>query len=140
MGILGRSCTVCGRRTDGKSRCAAHRVSNGRASSCVTCGAPCTGNYCDEHQPVQGPRKGQEWRAAYNDPEYRKNRRLALKRDGWCCQVCGRGKVDGVRLEVDHVIAVVDGGTNGVENLIVLCQQHHQEKTNRDRARRARRP
>jgi len=44
-----------------------------------------------------------------------------LKRDGYCCRICGRGKDDGVKLEVDHKVARANGGSNRDDNLWTLC-------------------
>lgn len=85
---------------------------------------------------MQQRRARQQWRANYSTPEYRANRKEALRRDGWRCIICGRGKVEGVRLEVDHIVAIVDGGSNAASNLVTLCEQHHRAKTREDRALR----
>lgn len=44
-----------------------------------------------------------------------------LKRDGYRCQICGRDAQDGVKLEVDHKVAHVKGGTADAVNLWTLC-------------------
>lgn len=41
-------------------------------------------------------------------------------RDGFTCRYCG-AQSDTVALEVDHIIPVVEGGTNDDENLITAC-------------------
>lgn len=45
-------------------------------------------------------------------------------RDGFACRYCGRqgGDVAGVELVIDHIIPVVQGGTNIPENLLTSCQ------------------
>ena len=43
-----------------------------------------------------------------------------MARDGYRCLMCGRSK-DDVPLQVDHVIAVANGGTDELENLATLC-------------------
>lgn len=43
-----------------------------------------------------------------------------LKRDGHTCRYCG-GKPPHVTLEVDHVIARAQGGTDQPENLVASC-------------------
>jgi len=50
-----------------------------------------------------------------------KQRFEILKRDGFTCQYCGR-KPPEVVLEVDHIIAVYNGGTNDRSNLITSCE------------------
>jgi len=46
-----------------------------------------------------------------------------LKRDNFTCRSCGRSPAThlGVTLHVDHVVAVVNGGTNDPRNLQSLC-------------------
>lgn len=44
-----------------------------------------------------------------------------LKRDGLHCVICGRGKEDGVVLQVDHIKPVSKGGKTELSNLRTLC-------------------
>lgn len=45
-----------------------------------------------------------------------------MERDGFMCRVCGRsGPEDHVKLNVDHWIAVANGGSDEVSNLVTLC-------------------
>lgn len=44
-----------------------------------------------------------------------------LMRDFSTCQLCGSQPKDGARLEVDHIVAWVNGGETVAENLQVLC-------------------
>jgi HNH endonuclease len=58
-------------------------------------------------------------------------RALVLSRDGSRCLMCGASASDpNVRLEVDHVRAVDDGGTDDLENLATLCQPCNRGKSN----------
>lgn len=43
-----------------------------------------------------------------------------FKRDGFACQYCGAHPPNAV-LEVDHVKAVSNGGTNDIDNLVTAC-------------------
>ncbi len=43
-----------------------------------------------------------------------------LKRYGFKCAICGVGK-ENAWLEVDHIIAICNGGMNNPENLQILC-------------------
>lgn len=45
-------------------------------------------------------------------------------RDGFRCRYCGvQAGDDGVTLHADHLVSVVDGGTNAMDNLITACQR-----------------
>lgn len=63
----------------------------------------------------------------YGDPEYQRNRKLALRRANRRCERPGCGSWKGV--QVDHDTPVSRGGTHALANLVVLCSQHHREKT-----------
>lgn len=138
MGLIARSCWVCGKRTTAGAKCEDCAARSGRLMrSCVTCGKRTVGNYCTAH--AEQARK--RWDTAfYNDPEYKRARLLAMRRDRFRCLRCGRGKPDGVKLEADHVIPLRDGGTHDVKNLATLCRDCHRQKTAAQRrARRDRR-
>jgi 5-methylcytosine-specific restriction endonuclease McrA len=47
-----------------------------------------------------------------------RKRFLVFKRDRYKCRMCGRS---GLELEVDHVVAVAQGGTDRLDNLQTLC-------------------
>ncbi len=49
-----------------------------------------------------------------------KIRLLILDRDGYRCQLCGKTAKD-TQLEVDHKVAVANGGTDSLDNLWTLC-------------------
>ena len=49
-------------------------------------------------------------------------------RDGNCCLVCGST----IDLEVDHRIALMNGGDNEIDNLGTLCDDCHNKKTRLD--------
>ena len=53
-----------------------------------------------------------------------------LKRDGYKCVICGRGKKDGVDLQVDHIRPKDFGGEAIIENGQTLCSQHNFIKKN----------
>lgn len=56
-------------------------------------------------------------------------RKRILSRDNHTCQKCGVHRSDNVRLEVDHITPVAEGGTDAEENLQVLCSRCHRRKT-----------
>lgn len=43
-----------------------------------------------------------------------------MERDNFTCQYCGQSAPD-VKLEVDHKLALADGGTNDLSNLVTSC-------------------
>ena len=48
-----------------------------------------------------------------------------LKRDGYKCVICGRGRKDGIELHVDHIKPKYLGGKSTIENGQTLCAQHN---------------
>ncbi len=50
---------------------------------------------------------------------------VILKRDGYKCVICGRGKKEGVELQVDHIKPKYLGGKSIIENGQTLCAQHN---------------
>jgi len=50
-----------------------------------------------------------------------------FKRDDYQCQYCGR-RVPEVTLEVDHILAVANGGKDGMDNLLTSCVECNQGK------------
>ena len=55
----------------------------------------------------------------------RAKRFAILKRDNYTCHYCHR---TGVPLEVEHVIALYNGGTNDESNLVAACHECNQGK------------
>jgi len=53
-----------------------------------------------------------------------------MKRDNYRCVICGRGKKDGVDLQVDHIKPKDQGGEATLENGETLCAQHNFQKKN----------
>ena len=70
-----------------------------------------------------------------NDAEHAKVTRAmrydVLRRDGFHCVRCGRGREDGVKLHVDHVIPVSRGGKSVMDNLQTLCEDCNCGKGNK---------
>lgn len=74
------------------------------------------------------------------EPELEQNKELEdftekqkseiLKRDGYKCVICGKGKEDGVELHVDHIKPKDYGGKATIENGQTLCSQHNFLKKN----------
>lgn len=51
-----------------------------------------------------------------------------MKRDGFRCCICGATATDGVRLEVDHIVPVSQGGKSTDDNLQTLCERCNRGK------------
>jgi 5-methylcytosine-specific restriction endonuclease McrA len=54
-------------------------------------------------------------------------RKYVFERDRHQCQSCGQTEKEMV-LEVDHIIALAQGGENDISNLQTLCRQCNQKK------------
>lgn len=53
-------------------------------------------------------------------------------RDNFTCRYCGsQAGQEGVTLQVDHVLSVVEGGDNRMENLVTACQRCNGGKSGR---------
>jgi DNA-directed RNA polymerase subunit RPC12/RpoP len=57
-----------------------------------------------------------------------KTRFEVFKRDGFVCQYCGAHPPD-VLLEVDHIVAVKNGGVNDPDNLTTACERCNRGKS-----------
>ncbi len=55
---------------------------------------------------------------------------VILKRDGYRCVMCGKGKKEGVELHIDHIKPKDLGGEAIIENGQTLCAQHNFMKKN----------
>ena len=55
---------------------------------------------------------------------------MIMKRDGYKCVVCGKGRDSGVELQVDHIKPKDQGGKATIENGETLCAQHNFQKKN----------
>jgi 5-methylcytosine-specific restriction protein A len=64
--------------------------------------------------------------AAYGSPEYRRNRALAMRRDGWRCQLRLPGCA-GAASQCDHIGGTAAG--HGLANLQAVCNPCHAVKT-----------
>jgi hypothetical protein len=49
-------------------------------------------------------------------------------RDGFCCKQCGAI----TDLTIDHIKALIKGGTNDLDNLQLLCRSHNSQKSDKD--------
>lgn len=104
----------------------------------MVCGRSARGNYCDLHEPKidEAERLArQPWRVAYQDREYRRNRQIRFERARGRCEGCGVVLQSG-QWECDHRVALRDGGTNRLDNLLALCLPCHRAKTRAERKAR----
>jgi 5-methylcytosine-specific restriction endonuclease McrA len=58
-------------------------------------------------------------------------RAYVVARDKHTCQYCGKPKLYGRNLTIDHLIPRCNGGSNHVDNLIVACKQCNTKKNTR---------
>lgn len=82
------------------------------------------------------PRSTPEWHGKTDDtPVPERVRQRVAERAGYRCQACGmRVRFGG---EIDHIIALKNGGENRERNLQFLCATHHKLKTARDVAEKS---
>lgn len=59
-----------------------------------------------------------------------KQKHYILKRDGYRCVICGKGREDGEELHVDHIKPKDKGGRATIDNGQVLCSTHNFRKKN----------
>lgn len=57
-------------------------------------------------------------------------KKAILERDKYRCVFCGRGKAEGVELQIDHIKPKDKGGLAEIENGQTLCGQHNFIKKN----------
>lgn len=55
-------------------------------------------------------------------------RLLIAERDGWQCHWCGEGYMAFNPWEIDHIIALANGGTNHLSNLGLCHKECNQDK------------
>lgn len=55
-------------------------------------------------------------------------RQKIMERDRYTCQNCGKVMLDGVGLQIDHIVAIKNGGKSVESNLQVLCDKCNQSK------------
>lgn len=75
--------------------------------------------------------------------DFNHSKRVAVKRDDRKCVFCGvPGRYQNLpadrtlpKLEVDHIVAVKDGGSHHPDNLRTLCHGCHKARTKEQRAK-----
>lgn len=66
----------------------------------------------------------------YNDPIYKKNRRIVLEASAYTCHYC-----KGPANEADHIIPVSFGGGNEIDNLLPCCKSCNSTRKNKTMVR-----
>jgi 5-methylcytosine-specific restriction endonuclease McrA len=102
---------------------------------CIRCSRPAVPgrSRCQLHGGGDWVRVTPESKAHY-DAAWRELRARVLREEP-NCRVCGAKATD-----VDHIVALADGGSNDRGNLRALCRKHHKEHTAaQNKARRERR-
>ena len=88
-----------------------------------------------DHKKAKRKQAREKDRRMANDAEHAKVTRAmrydVLRRDNFHCVRCGRGKEDGVKLHVDHIVPVSRGGKSVMSNLQTLCEDCNCGKGNR---------
>lgn len=70
----------------------------------------------------------------YHNKEQRKlmtkqMREQIAQRDNYTCQICGKYMIDGVGLQIDHIVPIAKGGKTVPSNLQVLCSKCNGKKS-----------
>ena len=88
---------------------------------CITCGRPSVPgrSRCRDHGGKVWAGKPPARQAAYRNPEYLANRKLAIEREPTCHW--GLPGCRGKSTTADHLKAVSAGGGNGLDNLVGSC-------------------
>lgn len=84
-------------------------------------------------------RQTEEWIGATDDsrPPPRVFLRIFLKHDGRCACGCNRKIAPGEHWQLDHIVALINGGENRETNLQPLLTEHHANKTKADVAQKS---
>lgn len=77
--------------------------------------------YRDEHTDARDSNRS---RRNMPDAEWRALRQLVFERDGYLCRYCDSSE----DLTCDHVVPLVRGGTNDIENLATACRPCNSSK------------
>ncbi|MCG3134582.1 MAG: hypothetical protein HMLKMBBP_01896 [Planctomycetes bacterium] len=67
------------------------------------------------------------------DAVWRRVRIAHLRREP-LCRMCAEQRITTAATEVDHIVALADGGTHAPSNLRSLCKPCHSRRTARDQA------
>ena len=68
--------------------------------------------------------------------QWRRIRKVVIRRDNGLCQHCTRKGRTTIGREVHHIVRLSDGGTDDLDNLVLLCKECHHAETMRERGHR----
>ena len=87
-------------------------------------------------EAYQSRRTLKEQQRVYTSAEWMMARGTAMRRDNYRCKRCGRGRQDGIPLEVHHRHTLRTGGdAYELDNLVTLCRRCHHEEHPDERQR-----
>jgi len=114
-------------------------------------GRPCRGcrvgvhygsGYCDKCQPTATTKKwaqhhkGRSTTQRGYGSQWEQIKARIFERDKSLCQPCKRDGVVTPAVQVDHIVALANGGGHDDGNLQAICKRCHDMKTAQDRAKR----
>jgi len=83
-------------------------------------------------------RKTEEWIGKTDDtPVPTRVRLRVFERFGGVCHISGRKIMPGDKWDMDHVIALINGGENRESNLAPALSQEHKKKTAQDSSQKS---
>lgn len=107
-------------------------------AGCTSLAAP-GASRCPGHQRQLAATRNARRRSVPGDGAAARLRGQLNRAGAGTCGQCGH-RFPAHQLEVDHRLALADGGTDTTPNVWLLCHQHHVDKTNAENRARAARP
>ncbi len=122
-GPVNRICKYCGEEFQIR-RALVHRGGG------IFCSCACHGAWISKYRAGENSPRWKGGYQSYYGPTWHNQRRKALERDGYQCQVCGKTWEETSRKpDVHHIISSREFNTlkeaNTLSNLITLCRQCH---------------
>ena len=79
--------------------------------------------FCSEKCRVNSYSQAQKNYREKNQSPFLKLRFQVFERDDFKCRYCGRGVTDGVKLQIDHILAKKQNGQNELSNYLTACEE-----------------